>query len=87
MSPTTKIGDSDAGIDLGAGRGNSRCLWDESVCVDKPTHFVTFAQAHGAEAEVFCVRHYVLTLAKLCQVHLPECDGGFRGHVLHRGAI
>ena len=66
---------------------DGRCLWDESVCTDTPTHFVTFEEAGGASADVFCVRHYVLTLARLCQLHLPDCAGDFAGHVASHGEL
>lgn len=74
-------------IGLAAGFGYTRCLWDKSVCVDSPTHFVTLELAGGADAEVFCIRHYVLTLAHLCQVHLEVCEGGFNGHVADHGEL
>ncbi|WP_230010768.1 hypothetical protein, partial [Microbacterium sp. Bi128] len=54
------------GTEVASGFGNTRCLWDKSVCVDPPTHFVTLELADGTNAEVFCIRHYVLTLARLC---------------------
>lgn len=73
--------------DLDTGFGNGRCLWDRSVCVDSPTHFVTYVAEDGASAEVFCIRHYVLTLAHLCQVHLPSCGGDFTGHVASHGEL
>ena len=79
--------DTTAGADTAAGFGDGRCLWDESVCVDAPTHFVTWELAEGKDAEVFCVRHYVLTLAHLCQVHLPVCEGDFAGHVEGHGKL
>lgn len=75
------------GTDLGAGFSAGRCLWDESVCTDTPTHFVTFSEAGGVTADVFCVRHYVLALARLCQLHLPDCTGDFAGHVTSRGVL
>ena len=52
-----------------------------------PTHFVTMETHCGADAEMYCVRHYVLTLARLCQVHLPSCEGGFTGHVSGHGKL
>ncbi|CEA09685.1 hypothetical protein BN1051_03057 [Arthrobacter saudimassiliensis] len=76
---------SDTGLDAGFGAG--RCVWDESVCVDKPTHFVTSNVVGGAAAEVYCLRHYVLTLAGLCELHLPNCEGDFSGHVLSHGEL
>jgi hypothetical protein len=76
-----------AGSGAVASFGNGRCLWDKSVCVDTPTHFVALELADGTDAEVFCVRHYVLALAHLCQVHLPICEGDFSGHVVNHGEL
>lgn len=81
------MNDTADGILVGSGPGDGRCLWDESVCTDTPTHFVTFTETGGATADVFCVRHYVLALARLCQLHLPDCAGGFAGHVTSRGEL
>ncbi len=81
------INDTPVGAGVEAGIGAGRCMWGESVCVDTPTHFVTQEHADGVDAEVFCVRHYVLTLAHLCQVHLPDCAGGFAGHVTSHGEL
>lgn len=75
------------GTALGAGFNAGRCLWDESVCTDTPTHFVTFTETGGATSDVFCVRHYVLALARLCQLHLPDCPGDFAGHVTSHGEL
>lgn len=80
--------DTTSGIGtITGGPGAGRCLWDESVCVDTPTHFVTQLQSEGTEAEVFCVRHYVITLARMCQLHLPDCEGPFEGHVADHGEL
>lgn len=79
--------DTIVGAGIGADFGNGRCMWDKSVCVDAPTRFVTLDLAAGKDAEVFCVRHYVLTLAHLCQVHLPVCEGDFAGHVIDHGDL
>ena len=81
------MSDTTDGTGVAAVFGEARCLWDESVCADTPTHFVTFEEAEGASAEVFCIRHYVLTLARLCQIHLPDCDGDFAGHVAGHGQL
>jgi hypothetical protein len=81
------MNDTTDGVLVGSGPGDGRCLWDETVCTDTPTHFVTFEEADGASADLFCVRHYVLTLARLCQIHLPECAGGFAGHVARHGEL
>ena len=84
---TRTMNDTTDGVIVGGGFNAGRCLWDESVCTDTPTHFVTFDQADGAAAEVFCVRHYVLSLARLCQLHLPDCPGDFAGHVSSHGEL
>jgi uncharacterized protein YPO0396 len=81
------MNDTTDGILVAGGPGAGRCLWDESVCTDTPTHFVTFEEADGASADMFCVRHYVLTLARLCQIHLPDCAGDFAGHVAAHGEL
>lgn len=69
--------------------GNAtRCTWNESVCVDKPTQFVVFAEhAGGGDAQLFCARHYVLTLAELLELHLPECPGDLNDHILRHGSL
>lgn len=79
--------DTTAGTGTAADFSSFRCLWPESVCVDPPTHFVSQELADGRDAEVFCLRHYVLTLARLCEVHLPLCEGGFAGHVDSHGEL
>ncbi|MCQ2001467.1 hypothetical protein [Arthrobacter zhaoxinii] len=79
--------DTTAGTGTAADFGSLRCLWPESVCVDPPTHFVAQELADGRDAEVFCVRHYVLTLARICEVHLPLCEGDFAGHVDSHGEL
>ena len=81
------MNDTTDGILVGSGPGVGRCLWDETVCTDTPTHFVTFTETGGATADVFCFRHYVLALARLCQLHLPDCAGDFAGHVTSRGEL
>lgn len=70
---------------LAAGFGSGRCAWDRSVCVDKPTHFVTSDGVEGRSADVYCLRHYVLSLALLCELHLPDCAGDFPGHITRHG--
>lgn len=79
--------DTTAGTGTAADFGSLRCLWPESVCVDPPTHFVAHELADERDAEVFCVRHYVLTLARICEVHLPLCEGDFAGHVDSHGEL
>lgn len=70
----------EAGVDTGtfSDPGSGRCLWDETVCVDTPIHFVAFSEHYGDTAEVFCLRHYVLTLTRLCQIHLPGAEEPLR---------
>lgn len=73
--------------DFGDG-DNTRCTWDECVCTETPTHYVVFAEhAGGGDAQLFCARHYVLTLAQLIELHLPECSGGLGDHVLRYGSL
>ena len=79
--------DTTSDIGTVADFGSVRCLWDESVCVDAPTHFVSLELADGRDAEVFCLRHYVLTLARMCEIHLPQCEGDFGGHVSGHGEL
>lgn len=79
----------DTGTDIGVDAGFSagRCAWDRSVCVDKPTHFVASESTGGTTADVYCQRHYVLSLASLCELHLPDCAGDFPGHVARHGKL
>lgn len=81
------VDDVITGTGTTTGPGNSRCMWDDAVCVDLPTHFINHQQDEGTSAELFCVRHYVLTLARLCQLHLPDCPGPFDGHVAGHGEL
>ena len=60
---------------------NPRCGWNESVCQDSATHRIQYCRAQeeeegpdaGGEVRLFCTRHYVLTLARLLEVHEMEC--------------
>lgn len=79
--------DTTTGTGLGAGFGAGRCAWDRSVCVDKPTHFVASDSTDGVSADVYCLRHYVLALAILCELHLPGCEGDFPRHVTGHGKL
>lgn len=84
---TRTMDDTTAGTGTAAGFGAGRCLWDDSVCTDPPTHYVTLRQSEGTAAELYCVRHYVLTLARLCQLHLPGCEGPLDAHVAGHGEL
>lgn len=64
------------------------CQWDESVCMESPTHRVVPPEhnLHHDSPEVFCARHYALALARLVIVHLPGCSAGVRQHIVEYGA-
>lgn len=79
--------DTGTGTGTDAGFNAGRCLWSDSVCVDAPTHYISHETADGTEAAVYCLRHYVLTLASLCELHLPSCEGDFPGHVAGHGEL
>ena len=93
----------DVDINLGSDGGPSpRCMWDEFVCARSPERFVVFSEAPKAQddagdqdgddaadrvTELFCTRHYVLTLAQLLELHLPHCAGDVADHVTAFGKV
>lgn len=55
---------------LGDGDGPRGCSWDEEVCTNCPTHFI---KGSGDEVpQLFCARHYALSLAYYLEVHCHE---------------
>lgn len=88
----TEHGGTDLDL-LGRGGPRPRCHWDESVCTRTPEHVVVFTVASDddaageAEAEPYCPRHYVLTLARLLELHLPACSGSAHDHVVRVGRL
>lgn len=83
-----ELGFGDTDFDKLDDGDSTRCTWNECVCTESPTHYVVFAEhAGGGDAQLFCARHYVLTLAQLIELHLPECSGSFSDHVLRYGAL
>lgn len=85
---TNELAFGDTGFDEFDDGDSTRCTWNECVCTETPTHYVVFAEhAGGGDAQLFCARHYVLTLAQLIELHLPECSGGLGDHVLRYGSL
>lgn len=80
-------------IDSGTGLPNvvaeggmpNGCQWDRSVCVDSPTHFITWG-AHGDDSaelttSAYCARHYAVELAHYTELHIRGCRGSATDHV------
>lgn len=67
------------------------CRWDESVCTAAPEYRVVRGDhGHDHEApdvDAYCARHYALELARLVEVHLPDCEGSAAAHVSAHGRI
>lgn len=66
------------------GAPNPRCQWDTSVCAQSPTHYVAWGHA---SVNTYCVRHYVLVLAQLLELHLLFCPGTVHDHLRKYGPI
>lgn len=64
------------------------CHWGRSVCALPPQWYVTWNEPAGEPAvELFCQRHYVLTLDWMLTVHRAECHLPLADHVVARGQL
>lgn len=78
--------------DVGAEGGRPKgCQWDRSVCVDSPTHFITWG-AHGDDSaelttSLYCARHYAVELAHYTEFHIRDCTGSAGEHIPALGRI
>lgn len=71
-------------VDTEGGRPKG-CQWDRSVCVDSPTHFITWG-THGDDSaelttSVYCARHYAVELAYYTELHIRDCPGAASEHL------
>lgn len=71
-------------IDDAGGPRPRGCAWDESVCTQTREYRVQYASGQDStgEVDVFCPRHYALTLAELVEVHLVGCEGSAADHIV-----
>lgn len=77
---------------IGGGDGgpNARCQWDETVCLDSPSHLIDFVVGDGPddhEPVLFCARHYAVELARFVQLHPAECPYAIDTHIVAFGSI
>lgn len=72
----------------GDGWRNQGCIWDESPCGTMPEYRIAPAEFsdHG-EVQLLCPRHYALELARLVEVHLPDCTEPAAAHAASFGPI
>lgn len=77
------------GVEQEGGWSGRRCTWPDSVCSELPTHYVRHPSVRPDELTIrfLCERHFVLTLAELVEVHLPQCDAAASDHVEGFGTI
>lgn len=73
---------------------NPRCSWGESVCTASVEYRIRrrageddAEPAAGGEVELFCPRHYVLSLARLLEVHEAECGRPATEHLADYGPL
>lgn len=78
---TTMITEPAAPQDTGIGPP-STCTWVGGVCPERPTMALrrhNYGTHHYESA--LCVRHYILVLAELIEVHLPTRGCALEDHV------
>lgn len=73
---------------------NPRCSWDESVCTASVEYRIQRRAGEDdtepgvdGEVELFCPRHYVLSLARLVEVHEAECGHPAVEHLADYGPL
>lgn len=74
------------GIDIsiiGDGDFRGTCQWHEDVCTQSPDAYVSSAN----DTEVYCLRHYTLTLSQLAEVHLLSCMSSLSEHITAYGRL
>lgn len=74
---------------FGGSEPRPRCLWNDTVCTEAPTHHITHPAVgdEQADARTFCLRHYVLTLAEHLEVHSKHCGETVRSHFAAHGPL
>lgn len=75
-------------------RPNPRCEWDDSVCLETPTHAIIWAvpdgrEPDGDEATLWCARHFATFLARFAARHRAEtfCNAPLSKHFAYLGPI
>ncbi|WP_147406052.1 hypothetical protein [Kocuria tytonis] len=81
-------------LEIVEGVENPRCSWNESVCTASVEYRIrrragedTAESAVGGEVELLCPRHYVLSLARLLEVHEAECGTPAAEHLAEYGPL
>lgn len=90
MVVRTKFDDGTDTLIGGDGPGKPRCEWFHGICTETPTKYIAAPTREDGTAtvETFCVRHYVLNLAELLEVHGPTCEhGGIAEHIAEYGDL
>lgn len=84
MTDSTQLDHGDIDItDIEQGGFRGTCQWQESVCTASPEAYITYAE----ESEVFCLRHYTLTLSYTAEVHVPSCSHTLAQHITRFGRL
>lgn len=65
----------------GGERVGGNCQWHESVCTDPAVGYLVYPD----DSEVFCLRHYTLSLAQLVEAHVPFCPLSLSEHLIRFG--
>lgn len=81
--------------ELSRGGPNPRCQWNEDVCSETPEYYIVEPGSVGddgdsvaeADAATYCLRHYVLKLAWMLEVHLSACAASAADHIKRFGAL
>lgn len=77
-------------VDIGEdGEPNVRCDWRDSVCLESPG-FVIAPRGWKEDPslqELYCERHYVLSLARLKDIHMHDCNGPLSAHAERYGPL
>lgn len=91
MVVRTNIDDGSTTLAHAGGPENPRCQWFYAICTQTPTHHISGPQDDdgiASSVELYCARHYVLTLARHLEVHGPTCEhGGLAEHISDYGAL
>ncbi|MDO4918242.1 hypothetical protein [Kocuria sp.] len=81
-------------LDTVEGVENPRCAWDESVCTASVEYRIRWEGGDDpaeplvrGEVELLCPRHYALSLARLLEVHEPQCEHTAVEHLAEYGPL
>ena len=77
------------GISDDDGAPRPRCSCSETVCLETPTHLIAppGAKRDPTQKAFYCERHYVLSLAHLIEVHVPNCAAPLSEHLGEFGEL